>query len=281
MEYSAQRVRAKTRAAIRKREEAIEQDEIESGELNLIPYLDMVTNLMLFMMATVSAGLILSQINTTLPDKAPKGAQVTPPSTNPDDQPLGLYVSIQRTEMVLWSVSKLEGTLKNPKPGYTFPRIIGTLDHECDGPYQCESNACSNGKCVNSSDTPQPIYDYRKLNDVLFEIANRRYAGKQRKIDTYNIVLQADGSIQYSVIVSVMSAMRCKFPPKGCAAGTAGPAPECKEKTLCRMPNENAEFKKSPDPLSEDGKYFDTDRASYDPKSMALFPAIQFSSGFE
>jgi hypothetical protein len=35
-EYSAQRVRAKTRAAVRKREEQVEQDEIESGELNLI-----------------------------------------------------------------------------------------------------------------------------------------------------------------------------------------------------------------------------------------------------
>jgi len=280
MEWSAQRVRAKTRAAIRKREEAIEQDEIESGELNLIPYLDMVTNLMLFMMATVSAGLILSQINTTLPDKAPKGQQVTQPNTNPDDQPLGLYVSIQRTEMILWSVSKLEGTLKSPKPGYTFPRLIGTTGQKCDGAYMCESNACSQGVCVNSSDTPQPVYDYRKLNDVLFEIANRRYAGKQRKIDTYTIVLQADGSTPYSVIVSVMSAMRCKFPDFGCAAGTTG-FPECKTETKCRLPNENEEFKKSADPLSADGKYFDTERASYDPKSMALFPAIQFSSGFE
>ncbi len=279
MEYSAQRVRSKTRAAVRKREEAIEQDEIESGELNLIPYLDMVTNLMLFMMATVSAGLILSQINTTLPDKAPKGAPVTQPATNPDDQPLGLYVSIQRAEMVLWSVSKLEGTLKNPKPGYSFPRITGTTGQKCDGGYMCESNTCGNGVCITSSETPQPIYDYRKLNNVLFKIATDRYAGKQRKIDTYTIVLQADGSIPYSVVVSVMAAMRCKLPDEGCAAGKGGP--DCKQEVHCRMPNENAEFKKSVDPLSSDGKYFDTARASYDPKSMALFPSIQFSSGFE
>src|SRR5678815_2090251 len=193
MEYSAQRVRAKTRAAVRKREEQVEQDEIESGELNLIPYLDMVTNLMLFMMATVSAGLVLSQINTTLPDKAPKGSTVTPPQTNPDDQPLGLYVSIQRSEMVLWSVSKLEGTLKAPNPGNTFPRITGTTGQKCDGAYMCESGVCSNGVCVAGTDAPQPVFDYRKLNTQLVEIANRHYAGKQRKIDTYTIVLQADG----------------------------------------------------------------------------------------
>ena len=242
---------------------------MESGELNLIPYLDMVTNLMLFMMATVSAGLILSQINTTLPDKAPKGSQVTPPQTNPDDQPLGLYVSIQRSEMVLWSVSKLEGTLKQPKPGYVFPRITGTTGKRCDGAFMCESNACSNGTCVSSTDTPQPIYDYKKLSDTLFEIANRRYAGKQRKIDTYTIVLQADGATPYSVVTAVMAAMRCHMPEPGQPPG------------MCRMPNENPEFKKSAEPLSKDGKYFDTARAPYDPKTMALFPSIQFSSGFE
>jgi len=36
-EYSAQRVRAKARAAVKRREDQIEQEEIESGELNLIP----------------------------------------------------------------------------------------------------------------------------------------------------------------------------------------------------------------------------------------------------
>ena len=40
MELSAQRVRSKTRHAVRRREDQIEQEEIESGELNLIPYLD-------------------------------------------------------------------------------------------------------------------------------------------------------------------------------------------------------------------------------------------------
>ena len=71
MDYSAQRVRAKTRAAIKRRADVIERDELESGELNLIPYLDIVTNLMLFLLASVSASLILGQINTMLPDQAP------------------------------------------------------------------------------------------------------------------------------------------------------------------------------------------------------------------
>src|SRR3954453_5476631 len=104
MEYSAQRVRAKARAAIKRREDIVEEDEIESGELNLIPYLDMVTNLMLFLLASVSAGIILTQIDTTLPDKAPaNSSQQPPPTTNPDDQPLKLVVSVDPGQMILWS----------------------------------------------------------------------------------------------------------------------------------------------------------------------------------
>src|SRR3954464_9313542 len=115
MEYSAQRVRNKTRAAVKRREGIIEQEEMESGELNLIPYLDMVTNLMLFLLASVSAGLILVQIDTTLPDKQ-TAPPPTPqaPSTNPDEQPLKLVVSITRDRAILWSISGLEGSLAAP-----------------------------------------------------------------------------------------------------------------------------------------------------------------------
>src|SRR5688572_19340483 len=98
MEYSAHRVRSKTRAAVKRREDAIEQDELESGELNLIPYLDMVTNLMLFLLASVSAGLILVQIDTTLPDRAPPSTKPSTPSQDPKDQPLKLFLSVSPTQ---------------------------------------------------------------------------------------------------------------------------------------------------------------------------------------
>jgi biopolymer transport protein ExbD len=289
MEYSAHRVRSKTRIAIKRREEQVAQDEMESGELNLIPYLDMVTNLMLFLLASVSAGLILAQIDTTLPDKAPANTTPVTPSTNPDDQPLKLFVSIKRDEMILWSASGLEGTLNQPKPGYTFRRS-GREGEPCDGAYMCESNSCDAekiqsdpktgnklGTCVPSRDDPAPVFEYRRLNDTLFEIANRRYASKQRKNDTYTIVLQADGAIPYSTIVAVMASMRCKLPDPGT------------EPKACALPTEDADLKKAPDPIAPAGcgtpikpcKLYDTARAAYDPKKMALFHDIQFSSGFE
>ena len=68
--YEAHQVRSKSRFAVRRREEDVEEEEIQSGEINLIPYLDIVTNLMLFLLASVSAGILLGQLNTMLPDRA-------------------------------------------------------------------------------------------------------------------------------------------------------------------------------------------------------------------
>lgn len=273
MNLSAHRVRSKTRAAVKRREDQIEQDEMESGELNLIPYLDMVTNLMLFLLASVSAGLILVQIDTTLPDKAPPDpTKVAEPQANPDDQPLQLIVSIGKDQMILWSGGAgLEGTLQEPKA--TF-KPIGLDGDVCDGPYMCQSNTCDakTTRCVRNPDRKepaQPVFDYRALNRALLEIASRRYAGKQRKAETYQIILQADGSIPYSTIVSTMAAMRCVLPEP------------FKEVTACALPTDDEALKKAPNPISPDGKLYDTTRASYDPKKMALFHEIAFSSGFE
>ena len=269
MEYSAQRVRSKTRAAIKRREDMIEQEELESGELNLIPYLDMVTNLMLFLLASVSAGLILVQIDTTLPDKQTAPAPITStPATNPDEQPLKLVVSITRDRVILWSISGLEGTLSAPKQ--VFQRT-GREGEACDGAYMCESNACdaATQKCVASRDEPAPVFDYRAINSAILEIATRRYTGKLRKPETYQAILMADGAIPYSTIVSVMGAMRCKLPDFG------------KEVAGCALPTEDPALKRAKDPIAPNGKLYDTARAVYDPNKMALFHDILFSSGFE
>jgi biopolymer transport protein ExbD len=266
---SAQRVRSKVRAAVRRREDQIEQEEIESGELNLIPYLDIVTNLMLFLLYSVSAGIIFTEIDTSLPDKAPAAATTTNTNTNPDDQPLKLVVSITRDRMFLWSISGLEGTLQNPKA--TFQRS-GRDTEPCDGNYMCESNYCGKTqKCETgpSKEIPLPVFDYRGLSNTLFEIASRRYTGKTRKTDTYQIILMADGTIPYNTIASAMAAMRCKMPDFG------------KEVDGCALPTEDPELKKAKDPFSSDKKLYDTSRAAYDPKTMALFSDILFSSGFE
>lgn len=277
MELSAQRVRSKSRAAVRRREDQIEQEEIESGELNLIPYLDMVTNLMLFLLFSISAGIIFTQIDTTLPDKSEAATtNTTQQQQNPDDQPLKMVVSITKDKLLLWSITGIEGTLAQPKAA--FPRT-GHDGDPCDGPYMCESGYCGPTlKCGPSpagtfAPAPTPVFDYRGLSNALYEIANRHYNGKIRKLETYQIILMADGSIPYATIASTMAAMRCKLAEFG------------KEPKPCAIPTEDPDsLKRLRDKkigVSPDNTVLDPETAAYDPNKMALFSTILFSSGFE
>ena len=268
--YDAHQVRAKARFAVKRREEDIEQDELESGEINLIPYLDIVTNLMLFLLASVSAGVLLGQLNTMLPDKAPAGAsaQQTPPDQKPEDQPLKMVVSVTKDKLLLWSFSGLEGTLKEPK--LVLDRI-GRVGESCDGNYMCESENCDGRtqKCAPSSDPPTPVFDYRRLNAELYDIAKRRYTGKKRKAQTYQSILMADDLTPYATIIALMSAMRCKMPAFGAVP------------VNCYLPTEDPNLKKAPNPVDAADALYDTDRADYDPDKMALFHDVLFSSGFQ
>lgn len=262
-EWSAQRVRSKARAAVRRREAQVEEEEMESGELNLIPYLDMVTNLMLFILASVSAGIILVQIDTTLPDKKAPSASTEQPKP-PDEQPLELFVSIKLDSVIVWSINGLEGTLKEPKAVF---RPTGADGDQCDGAYMCQSDTCTDNKCVpNPKVDAVPVFDYRAINKALAEITQRRYGGKPRKADTYHATLQADPAIPYATIVSVMASMRCPLPPLG------------EEAKGCAMPIEDKTLAGG---WSKDKKFFDTGSVPYDAKTMAIFPEVRFSTGFE
>ncbi|MEZ4366873.1 MAG: biopolymer transporter ExbD [Kofleriaceae bacterium] len=273
MNFTAQQVRAKARAAVRRREDEIEEEEIESGEINLIPYLDIVTNLMLFLLASVSTGTLLGQINTELPDKSSAAAPSTPaPDVKPEDQPLQLVLSVLRDRVELWSITGLEGTQKTPKATYNRTGRVGDA---CDGEYMCETNACvipekkTVGTCVASNEVPVPVFDYRAINKDLYEIAKARYEGRPRVDKTYQAILQADGATPYGTIISMMGAMRCKLPALG---ETLAP---------CMMPTADETLKAAAEPIDADARLYDTSRANYNPDTMAIFPEILFSTGFE
>jgi biopolymer transport protein ExbD len=265
--YSAHQVRNKTRRAIKRREEDVEADEIESGEINLIPYLDIVTNLMLFLLASVSASIIFGQINTQLPDQgAPPPSQVNNPAVDPNDQPLGLSVAVTKDKLILFSISGLEGTLKAPKLVLSLSGQPGTA---CDASYQCSTNLCVEQRCVFDKNADvTPVFDYRKLNAALVEIAARRFNGKARKPETYQALLMADPSVSYGTLISVISAMRCKMPDFG------------KESATCYLPTADEKLKTAANPVDDVSRLYDTNRAPYDAAKMALFSDVVFSGGF-
>ncbi|MFO0573943.1 MAG: biopolymer transporter ExbD [Polyangia bacterium] len=79
------------RLRMRKLREQGEEQQEEAGELNLIPYLDIVMNVIMFLLATVTFQATLSSININLPTSA----LASPGQTSPNPKPeLNLTVSI-------------------------------------------------------------------------------------------------------------------------------------------------------------------------------------------
>lgn len=234
---NAAQVRHRARKAVARREEQIEADEIEGGEINLVPYLDIVTNLLLFSLVSIAASFIIGEINTTLPNYSPASAiKPTDPQKEPTEERLQLVVSATKSGMLVWSLTGLEGTLKDPKA--RIPVIPG------DGPIK---------------------YDYRKLNDTLYEIANRRWGEekKRRPLTSYEIILQADGGTPYETVIQIMDNLRRRIPPD--ASPNAKLAPVTMPKT---------------EPAAEPGEP-PVVVEIYDPNKHLLFPDILFSLGFQ
>ncbi len=95
------------------------------------------------------------------------------PQPHPDDMPLGLFVSITKDRMIVWSITGLEGTLRDPRHVYK-PDATGMT----------------------------------KLTADLTSIVERRWGGRPRPPDTTSIVIQADGATTVQTVAEVFGAVR-------------------------------------------------------------------------
>jgi len=80
-------------AKMRKLREEQEDEEMESGELNLVPYLDIVTNVLMFLMMTTNVAAALADINVAAPTTSSAAAASADPNPQPK-QDLNLTVQI-------------------------------------------------------------------------------------------------------------------------------------------------------------------------------------------
>jgi len=201
---NAAQVRAKARLAMKRREEEIEHEEMEGGELNLVPYLDIVTNVMLFLLATVTSGLILGNINSALPEYSPPGtAGSQNQAQDPEEPPLQMAIVVAPEKISLFSVAGLEGSID--KPLLELP-----------------------AKKTNQE------FEYAKIMEAAQGIVTRRFKGRlplgiDKKTDepicigqdgkalpktscrpkgATEIILIVDAQIPYHVIINVMDALR-------------------------------------------------------------------------
>lgn len=152
----------------------------ESGELNLVPYLDIVMNLIMFLLATVTFSATLGNININLPT----AAVATP---TPDTQ--------QRPELNL-TVSITEKGFSIATSGAVLYRGFALTDQ---------------GVVQNSSELPtlamttdakgQPQLDFAGLSRALRQIKDR-YPTEDRAL------LTATPQTPYELVVQTMDAMR-------------------------------------------------------------------------
>src|SRR5687768_3726992 len=81
------------RTKLRKIREAGEAASEEGGELNIIPYLDIVVNIIMFMLATTTFAAALADINVSLPTVSGVSIPTDTPPPPPKEE-LNLTVSI-------------------------------------------------------------------------------------------------------------------------------------------------------------------------------------------
>ncbi len=175
-----QRLRTKLRKIREQGEEMAE----EGGELNLVPYLDIVTNVIMFMLATTTFAAALSDVNVSSPTTTPQGVSVTQPDNAPKND-LNLTVSIS-------------------DKGFTIAASGAVL-------YQGFSFDAS-GNLVQAPGNVLPTipkngneFDYAKLAASMLMIKKLPTAAEETKV-----IVNANPNITYETVISVLDACRGK-----------------------------------------------------------------------
>jgi biopolymer transport protein TolR len=157
------------RAYIRRRTRVHDPDPSElSGELNIVPFLDIVVNLIMFLLATSEAVLAIVQIEAQLPQLSSGGK-----SSGKQEQGLNLNVTLTDGGIIV------TGSGGKLAPG-------------------CEEVSSGRVMTVPKKGTD---YDWAALTDCANKI-------KARFADEKDVIVGADPMIHYEYVVAAMDALR-------------------------------------------------------------------------
>lgn len=126
----------------RMREHNEELDE-EVGEINLVPYMDIVTNIIIFLLASVANQIPLGNINISSPTISSGGGGAAD-QDKPEKQPLNLTVTVGASGfLIAASGGQLPGVPKLPNGKYDFKELTNKLA-EIKKEYSDETKATFN-----------------------------------------------------------------------------------------------------------------------------------------
>jgi biopolymer transport protein TolR len=143
------------------------------GELNIVPYLDIMMNLVMFMLLTMTALAALGILNVTAPKYGPTAA---PASANANEQKLTLTVGIA-------------------KAGFYIAGGGGVLPGEAAPTKTVDVTAPPRVPLKNG------LYDYDALTAQMVEI-------KKAFPQETRVIITADPNVEYETLVATMDAVR-------------------------------------------------------------------------
>lgn len=118
--------RGQVRAAMRRMREHNEEIEEETGEINLVPYMDIVTNIIIFLLASVVNQVALGNVNVSVPALASGGGGSA--DEKPEKPPLNLTVTVGATGFTIAaSGGVLPVIAKLPNGQYDYKELTKKL----------------------------------------------------------------------------------------------------------------------------------------------------------
>jgi biopolymer transport protein ExbD len=190
---------AQLKAKFRRLRDEQEEDQEVSGELNVIPYLDVVTNVVMFLLASMTTyQLTFGNMNITAPSRSdtPGGSGETEPKEE-------LNLSVFVTEGG-FTIAARGGQLVNPRTN-TTPTIETRPVTEAE--HQARNAGLKSGKVVWCPEELQLEWDYPALSKKLAEFKYGPNVPADFKTET-KVILTANPGICYNVLVRTMDAVR-------------------------------------------------------------------------
>jgi len=162
--------RSQVRAAMRRMRDHNEEIEEEAGELNLVPYMDIVTNIIIFLLASVVNQVSLGNINVSQPTLATGGSE---DETPPDKPPLNLTVTVGASGFTVGASGGVLPVIpKLPNGQYDYKALTGKLKEIKAAPgNEGETKANFNADAIIPYDIVVATLDAMRITDegkVLF-----------------------------------------------------------------------------------------------------------------
>jgi biopolymer transport protein TolR len=115
--------RKQVRAAMRRMREHVEEAEEEGGELNLVPYLDIITNIIIFLLASVIMNVEFGNVNVTLPTITQGGAA----AEEPQRPPLNLTVTAGASGFTIGASGGILPAIPKVNNNYDYKALTAKL----------------------------------------------------------------------------------------------------------------------------------------------------------